>query len=186
MIKVGINVNNLMEAYARLKGIPLASVVKHASRDYVQGGFNATPNAIISRSEYYRAEKNGKTWYIHESQVAGKTVRKMRKDGTSIKKVRVRKGWSKSTWIGAFRALGMSAEFPSKRLEADVEHKSTAVQHINADNPKTIVTTDFQIDHFGRESTQPQHERIAREGFRLASLRIAKDYTRLLSEAWNK
>ena len=181
-----VSIDQLMNALAQLKGIPLSKVVRNASRDYAQGAYKATPLAQISKSEYYRAERNGKTWYIHESQMAGRKLRKKKDGETSIRKVRVQKGWSKSTWIGAFRALGLSPKFPSKRLPVAVEHMSTAVQHVNADNPKTIVTTDFRINNFGKESTQPQHEQIAREGFRLAALRITKEYTKLLREAWSK
>ena len=183
-MNVNVSIDSLMNALAQLKGIPLSKVVRNASRDYAQGAYKATPLAQISKSEYYRADRDGKTWYIHESQMSGKRIRK---DGaTRIRKVRVQKGWSKSTWIGAFRALGMSPKFPPKRLPSAVEHMSMAVQHVTVEDPKTIITTDFRINDFGKVSTQPQHERIAREGFRLAALRITKEYVKMLKEAWSK
>lgn len=178
----GINVASMMDALHRLKGIPLAKVIRNASRDFVQGAFKATPTAQISKSEYYKAEKDGKTWYIPASQLAGRRIKQ--KNGLSIKKVRIRKGWSKYTWVGVMRELGMASKNIPARLGSHVAEKSQSTQSLNATNPKVVISDEFQINNFGKTSTQPQHEAIAKAGFALATKRLLKEYTRLLKEAW--
>lgn len=180
---MNISISSIMSALARLKNIPLAKVIRNASRDYTQAAYTATPLAKISKSEWYVARRDGRKWYIHESQVSGKKIRN-RKTGTRVSKVRIQKGWSKSTWIGAMKALGMSPKNRPARVRPEAEERSQAVQMTSNTNPKAVITDNFQIDQFGKASTQPQHERIAGEGFKLAARRMSAEFTRMMKEAW--
>lgn len=177
-----LDTRHLMSAIASLKEVPLWKVIRNASRDYVQGAYKATPSAQISKSQYYRAEHNGKKWYIHESQLHGGRVRN-KQGKTQLRKVRVRKGWSKSTWIGAMRELGMTAKNRPRRLPAIVEAKSTTTQQ-GGNTPRVVISDEFHIDRFGRSTTIPAYNQIAGEGFRLAASRLVKEWEREIKERW--
>lgn len=178
-----INITAMMNALANLKGIPLRTVVKNAAKDYVQGAYQATPIASISRSEWYVATKGDKKWYVPESQVAGRRIRN--KDGkTRFVKTRIRKGWSRATWLGAMRGLGMATKPLPARIHMVATHRSYAFVRSNIDNPSATIVDQFRIDDFGRSTSEHRHQEIARAGLRLAALRVQKEYTRMLKEAW--
>ena len=179
---MNISISSMMNALARLKGIPLDKVVRNAGRDYLQAAYTATPLAKISKSQWYVAEKDGRKWYVHESQTPGR--KRNKKDRTRIVKARIRKGWSKSTWIGAMKALGMSPKNRPNGVHPVAETRSQARQFTSGTNPRIVISDEFRIDDFGRGSSQPQHERIAAEGFKLAARRISAEFTRMIKETW--
>lgn len=179
-----LDIGAMMHALAEVKGIPLGKVIRNASRDYAQAAQKATPVAKTGTSEYYVATRNGRRWYVHQSQIRGRIAN--REGGTQLRKVRIHRGWSKATWIGAMRALGMSSKQPARRLPSAVEHKAYAIQRTAGENPSVTISDEFRIDGFGRTTTLAQHTRIAGEGFRLAAKRISTEYVRLLKEAWTR
>lgn len=181
-----VDISSMMQAFASLKKIPVEKVLRNAAKDYVQGAFEATPSAQIGKSEFYRAEKGNKRWYIHESQLAGRKIRNKKGSDVTLKKVRIKKGWMKSTWIGAMRALGMKIKDPAKRLHGSVKHKSLAVFSTGSTTSTVTIADQMHIDNFGKTSTQPQHERISSAGFTLAAKRLATEYARMIKQAWGR
>lgn len=170
---------SLMEALARLKGISVSKVVRNASRDFAQAALKATPVAVKSKSEYYYYyDKQGQRKYLHESQLAG------RKRLTGLRKVRIAKGWSKSSWLGIFRALGMSMKDRPNRLPQKVEHISYAVSRGNDTQSTTTMTDYIHFDRFGQG--QDQHtDSIASAGFKLAAQRMTKEVNRMMIKQWS-
>lgn len=210
-----IDTTQLIQAYARLKRIPVASVMRHAAKDFVRRAQDVTPTASVSRSDYYRATryemadvqyttKTGKvktrrdwrvdakgrrtrigdTWYMHESQVSKMTKAKWKRGGIEVRKIKIRKGWSKATWIGAMRALGMPSKQPAKSVPAVAADRSQFSMMSSGLSAQAVLVDAFRIDRFGRSSEQPQYDRISAEGFRAAANFISKDYNRIIREAW--
>lgn len=174
-----IHAEGLMQALASLKNVPLAKVVRNASRDFAQEAFKNTPTAQISKSEYYYYhDRNGQIHFLHESQV-GK-----RKKGSKLRKVRIHKGWSKASWIGVFRALGISMQSRKASLPEKVEHISYAIQKVASDTSASTTITDYiHFDNFGK-STDTKTTEIARKGFELAAKRMTKAVNDTLMKQW--
>ena len=199
-----IDITGIMAALARLKDIPIAKVLRNAARDYVQGAYKATPTAQISKSQYYVFTdwKTGKKHYLHESQVKteqtksgnAKMAQKWKNFNPArgffglnqfkLKKVRVAKGWSKATWAGVMRELGMATKAIPKRLPSVVADKSELAQNLNANAPKVTVSDEVRFDDFGKQSTAQKHTQIAQAGFALAAKRLVTEYARMLRRAW--
>ena len=205
----------LMHRLADLKQIPLWKVIRNAERDFVQGAWQATPTAQVSSSQYYKAtkyeqtdeayttksgklktrrawalgadgrkKKVGESWYIHESQMTG-TKASWRKNGIDVRKVRIRKGWSRATWIGVMLALGMLAKNRPNRVPKIAEQKSAIEVWRGGKAPSITISDAFSIDSFGRTSTLPQHDRIEAAGYKLAADRMRKEINSMLKKAWN-
>jgi hypothetical protein len=168
----------LIEAMARLKNIPVSKVVRNASRDFAQAAQKETPIATKSKSEYYKYFKNGVPHFLHESQVAG------RKRKTGLRKVRIYKGWSKASWLGVFRALGVSLKVSVQRLPSKVEHISHAVTRGSVTESTTTITDYIHFDEFGRGNDE-RTETIGRRGFELAAKRMSKEVNRMLLKQWS-
>ncbi len=169
-----------MQALASLKDVPLSKVVRNASRDFAQEALKNTPTAKVSKSEYYYYhDRNGQIHFLHESQVHGK-----RKKGSKLHKVRVHKGWSKASWIGVFRALGMSMPNRKSSLPEKVEHISHAIQKVASDTSASTTITDYiHFDRFGKQ-TDTRTSEIARKGFELAAKRMVKAVNDTLMKQW--
>ena len=172
-----IDASSLMSALARLKNIPLAKVVRNAARDFAQAAIKATPVAQKSKSEFYKYFVNGQPRFLHESQVVN------RKSKKGLKKVRIYKGWSKASWLGVFRALGMSLKIAAQRLPGKVEHLSYAIARGNNTNASTTIEDYIHFDSFGR-STDTRTAEVARAGFALAAKRMTKEVNRMLVKQW--
>lgn len=210
-----LDIKPLMHRLARLKMIPLWKVIRNAARDFVQRAWEVTPQAAITKSEYYRATryeqadeaytdkrgklktrrtwaigadgrrtKIGEAWYIHETQMAGKKPSSWKKAGIEVRKVRIKKGWSRSTWIGVMLALGMNAKNRPSRVPKIAETKSGIEVWRGGKAPSITLTDDFRINSFGRASTLPQYEHIEAEGFKLAASRMNKEVNKILKTTW--
>jgi len=168
-----------MQSLANLKNVPLAKVVRNASRDFASEAYRNTPIAKVSRSEYYYYhDKGGQIHFLHESQV-GK-----RKKGSKLHKVRIHRGWSRASWIGVFRALGMSMPARKASLPEKVEHISHAVQKVASDTSASTTITDYiRFDRFGKDNDTRTAE-IARKGFELAAKRMTKAVNDSLMKQW--
>ncbi len=196
---IRINASEMMEAFARLKKIPLSKVIRNASRDFVREAYRMTPVAKISKSEYYRAvdPKDPKhRWYIHETMLKGrsdlttksgnmKSVSSINKAGrVRLNKVRVRKGFSKATWAGAFAVLGLPAV--KEGVKYPVGSNSGVIQRDLPTGPEATITDEVRFDAWGRSTSDKQHETIVRAGFANAAAHMAGEYNKMVREAWNK
>lgn len=184
-MSMAIDSSQMVEAFARLKNIPVFKVLRNAARDFAKAAIKATPTAKISKSSWYRARKNGKTWYIPESRMAGRKIRNAKDGDLQIRKVRVRKGWSKATWLGIMQELGLVVGAPVKRLQ-HARDKATLTNVASGANPSVTISDQLRIDNFGRASTRPRHEAIAKAGFDAAAKNITREFERLTKEAWAK
>ena len=177
-----IDITGIMAALARLKDMPISKVIRNASRDFVQGAYKATPTAQISKSNWYVAQDDEKKWYIPATQMAGRRIKK--NGDVKIKKTRIYKGWSKATWAGVMRELGMITKATPKRLPNVVNDKSNATQSLNTNEPKMTIANQVRIDNFGKQNTQQKHQEMAKAGFALAAKRLVTAYAKMLKEAW--
>ena len=171
LLSTTIHSEGLIEALARLKNIPVSKVVRNASRDFA-------PLAQVSKSEfYYYWGKDGVKHYLHQSQV-GKRKRK-----SKLRKVRIHKGWSKASWLGVFRALGVSLKMSTNRLPQAVEHLSNAIVSGSPEKAKCVMTDNIHFDGF--HGGQDKHsDVIAREGFKLAAKRITGEVNKMIAKQW--
>ena len=179
MIGIGLAIDptGLVSALASLKNVPLAKVVRNASRDFAQAAQKATPVAQTGKSEYYKwFDKQGQPHFLHESMLVGRSRR-------SLRKVRVYKGWSRASWLGIFRALGVSMRIPVQRLPGKVEHISNAITS-GSQTDSTVTMTDYiHFDKFGRVQ-DTRTDAVAKAGFELAAKRITKAVNEELSRQW--
>jgi hypothetical protein len=177
LLSTTIHAESLIEALAHLKDIPVSKVVRNASRDFAQAALKATPVAKVSKSEFYYFWRNGVKHFLHQSQV-GK-----RKRNSKLRKVRVHRGWSKASWLGVFRALGVSLRMPTNRLPQAVEHLSNAIQSGSQQQAKCVLTDQIHFDGFN--GGQDRHSQgIARAGFELAAKRITGEVNKMLVKQW--
>lgn len=132
-----------------------------------------------------RRKKIGDHWYIHESQMAGSKPSAWRKNGIDVRKVRIKKGWSKATWIGVMLALGMLSKNRPNRIPKIAEQKSAIEVWRGGKAPSITLSDEFRIDHFGRASTLPQYDKIEAAGFKLAADRMTKEINKMLKDTWN-
>ena len=196
-LSITMDVKDLIAAYAAAKGIPMAKVIRNASRDFAQAAYKATPTAVKSSSDYYWYKgADGKRHYLHKRMVKRKTFRaadgsKRRKwvlksgrdlEG-SLHKVRVAKGWSKASWIGVFRALGMDAPKRAKTAPEKAETLSSIAEAASGATAKATITDIIRFNRFGK-GTDTRSGEIARAGYALAAKRIMRDVVKTLKEAW--
>lgn len=179
IISANLDATNIINALARLKGISVSKVVRNASRDFAQASMKETPVAKISKSEFYKfTDRLGRLRFLHESQLHGK-----RKKGSKLKKVRIYRFWSKASWLGIFRALGVSLRLSTNRLPSKVERISNAITSGSDSTAKTIMTDYIHFDAFGnKQDTRTQQ--IARAGFALAAKRISSEVNKMLIRQW--
>ena len=167
---------NLIEAYARLKKIPVAKVIRNATKDFVQAAFRTTPIAKVSKSKYFVVVQHGRKRFLHEKQV---------RPNTTLHRMRVAKGWSKATWIGIMRALHMKAKEKPSIVPDDATAKSTLQVMEQANLSATaIVQDEIRFDHFGKGNSDSKLQEIANAGFKLAAERITKDMNRTVQKLW--
>ena len=182
-LNVAISSRGIIEAFARLKNISVAKVVTTASRDFAQAALGATPVANKSRSEYYKFwdDRKGDFRYLHESMVIGRK----RKSLKGLRKVRIYKGWSRSSWIGVFRALGMSVKKAASRLPNAVEHISHAITRGGTHDSHVTMTDNIRFDQFGKVHDTKRIDAIATAGFKLAAKRITVEMNKMIHRQWS-
>ena len=196
-LSITMDVKDLIAAYAAAKGIPMAKVIRNASRDFAQAAYKATPTAVKSSSDYYWYKgADGKRHYLHKRMVKRKTFRaadgsKRRKlvlksgrdlEG-SLHRVRVAKGWSKASWIGVFKALGMDAPKRAKTAPEKAETLSSIAEAASGATAKATITDIIRFNRFGK-GTDTRSGEIARAGYVLAAKRIMRDVVKTLKETW--
>lgn len=191
-----IHDESMIAALARLKKIPVSKVIRNAGRDFAFAAQKVTPLASVSRSEYYRYwDERTRSWrYLHQSQVeesyvtrAGATRTRVRRSAKSrfdkLKRVRVHKGWSKASWIGVFRALGLPPKSRG-RLSEEVEQLSTVTQTATEYYSEMTIDDAIHFDRFGRNYSAAMVEQIAKAGYEAAAKNITAETQRMLEKQW--
>jgi len=178
-LDIKIDAESMLQVLADLKGIKVSKVVRNAARDFAFAAQKYTPLADKSKSEYYRYyDKAGNRHYLHESQIKGKPSK-------GLKRVRIYKGWSKASWIGVFRALGISAKGRPSSVPAKAEQISNAITRGGAESASTTLTDYIHFDQFGRGMDNTS-QKIVEEGFKRASENITKEIRRMLLKGGDK
>lgn len=180
-----IDYSEFMRGYARLKKIPLLKVIHNAAKDFVQAALPATPIADSSKPKWVRAEKDGKVWYLPIERANKRRLGQLEKGGIKYTRLNIRKGWSRSTWIGVMQALGMTSSRgkPAKPQTHAIDKSDIAFSE--GENKASAVITDrMKIDHFGRTTSDARFSVIAAAGFELAAWRMTRDYAKHIKEAW--
>ncbi len=118
---------------------------------------------------------------------------KLRKDGTRARpkvvarkklyRVRVHKGWSKASWIGVFRQLGLPPK-PRGRLSEEVEGLSQVTQTATDYYSEMTIDDAIHFDRFGRDYSPAMVEKIAKAGYEAAAKNITKETQRMLEKQW--
>ena len=169
-------------AIARIKKVPIGKAVRNAARDFVMGAFYAAPVAVRSRSPYARVTlRNGRVAYLNIARAAGQSARSAAKGRKASARasamrrlekhrVRIMKGYSKSTWIGAMKALGMQSRKQSAGVPSAVGWQSTARQAVDSQTLATIDIHDKNLDFKVRTTAR---QRMIGEGERRAVDKMA-------------
>lgn len=189
-IKIDIEAKELIEACARLSGVPVAKVIRNASRDYARGAKEATPLAKISKSKYYRLYDDAGQIirYIPENQVPKKHDR-------HLKKVRVARGYAKASWLNVFAQLGIlhekNAPKAPKSLNAQasarLHQKSNVVMTATQTHAEAEITDKMSFNHFGKApQNQAIFQGIQRAGLARAAVFLAEWWMRLTKQLWEK
>jgi hypothetical protein len=176
-----IDASSMMAALARLKNIPIAKVVRNAGRDFARAAYKSTPVARVSKSEYYKYKdaRTGEWKYLHQSQLQGRG----RKSTKGLKKVRIYKGWSKASWLGVFKALGMPMS-PSTRLPGAVQGMSHAASMATDYYAEMTIDDAIHFDRFGRNMSSATVDAVARAGYEAAARNITKELDKMLKKNW--
>lgn len=196
-MNIAIDNKDLIATYAAMKKVPMAKVIRNASRDFAQAAYKATPTAVKSSSDYYWYKgADGQRHYLHKRMVKRKTIKAA--DGSkrkkwvlksgrdlegSLHKVRIAKGWSKASWIGVFRALGMDAPKRAKTAPEKAETLSSITEAASGATAKATIIDIIRFNRFGK-GTDTRSGEIARAGYALAAKRIMRDVVKTLKETW--
>jgi hypothetical protein len=165
-----------MEAIAEIKNVPMAKVIRNASRDFVKTAYFGTPVARATRTNFLLvpgaaqntvATKNGPAHWVHKKK--SKTASKWNPPFP------VRKSYAKSTWIPIMRALGMnsgSTKFGNSQNWANYS-VSGSPQQLQA----TILNSLGYIGKLDRRAD------FARRGIAAASAKIENELIRIATSA---
>lgn len=140
--------NDLIGLFARLKAIPVAKVIRNAARDFVQAALRATPRGQLSKSPYGRIKLGSSTRYFRVDRLTPKQLRRMKRRARQDKRLTLplpmRRGWSKSSWIGAFRELemGKTPTAPARLPQTVIQRLSSATKGGTEENPEIRITDD--------------------------------------------
>lgn len=182
-LSIYINSHDVLKAYAEMKGFPLKKIVHNAAKDFAQAAQETTPLAQIEHAKYFRAFiPHGKHWWIPIEKV-GHTVHN--KPGKVQLWRWLKRGWSKATWIGIMRALGMTTK-KQPRKSSDAEHakKMSSVTVKETTTSAEAAMTDRVYFDQWTKGTDYTSEPVKAKGFQLAARRIAKDFNDLMRERW--
>ena len=151
-------------------------------------------------------DRKGQRKYLHESQVKSLQSRKMfvtetevtangkkrkkryLKNGgwqSELRKVRVAKSWSKTSWIGIFRVLGIPPFSVPARLPPKVEQLASASLSGNNTASVAVLTNFIHFDRFGKGGDRTSAA-IARAGFVRAAQNLTGEVTRMMQKEWRK
>lgn len=177
---IDIDSTELLEAYARLKQIPLAKVVRNAAKDFVQAAHKNTPLSELTGAKYYRAELGNRRWWIPIGWLNGRRVHN--KSGRAHLKKWLKRGWSKATWIGVMRALGMSHGGVRSDLQ-EAAQKSSVIMRDNPVQTQSEIMDEVRFDKWCKGADTTSDE-IRAKGFELAAKRISSDWEKEVRRQW--
>ena len=182
---IKVDSRNILQAYANLKNLPLAKIIHNASKDFAQAAQERTPKSQLLHAKYYKAyiPGTGKHWFIPIEWLNGRRVYNKR---SRVKLVKwLKRGWSKATWIGIMRALGMtSSKAPLRSSDSThAQMMSHVILHKDAVSAHADMTDEVYFDQWTR-GTDYTSEPVIKSGFALASKRIANDFNNVTRAKW--
>lgn len=179
-----VETRELMEALARLKQVPLAKVMRNAARDFVAGAYQATP----------LAKERGEGGYLElldrkRTESGAKVVRYIpapkpgRKRSLWTRWHTYARGWSRASWIGIMRDLGMGSgkQVETKELAPAVRAISRAWQIGTEQEPGWGFLDDIE---FTALAGMDQH--IIQAGFDRAADIMERTISNALYQEWQK
>lgn len=187
-IKAMVEDSDLVNALARLKGIPVRKVLHNAAKDFAQQAYVNTPVANEPKHRYYRVKTSAGVWqYIPDYEIYALHLSKRKRLARKIYKVPFKKGWSRAAWIGVFRSLGMPPKGSTSNLSSEVATQGYTVERGMSDAPEIEIADSIHFDRFGRNPGDTRRsDRIVQAGFNLAAQRIAKGVDQAMKKAWNR
>ena len=184
---VDFDAAGLIDLFARLKGIPVAKVIRNAARDFVQAALKATPRGRLAKSPYGRVKLGADYRYFRLDRLSPRELarakRRRKRDSRLTMPLPMRRGWSKASWIGAFRELGMgrTPTAPRKLPASVIQRLSTAAMAGDDQHPEIRITDDIRFTALaGTDQT------IIQAGFRLAAERLTREFKRTIRETTRK
>ena len=100
-------------------------------------------------------------------------------------KVHIAKGYSKSTWIGVFRALGIPPRSDMRKASKWAEGRSTATTQGTDAKTMTTITDEVTFDKWGR-GLNYSSPNILDEGMAAARLVMTRQVALALKREWRK
>jgi len=172
--------NRAMLKIQAVKGVPMAKVIRNAARDFVQEAYRATPLAKKRQTDFLYL---GKKRPPHGGRGRPRWVRKEpTKSGSRWDPpFSIARGFSKSSWIGMMRQLGMNG----KRSD----HASAAVYgdvFTSQANDKMFTELVNTLPWIGKLDDR---KGIQLRGIRKATERIERELIRLgeqIEDDWSK
>lgn len=182
---ISVDSKGLLQAYADLKDLPLAKIIHNAAKDFAERAQERTPNSQLLHAKYYKAyiPGTGKHWFIPIEWLNGRRVYNKRSRVQLVKWLK--RGWSKATWIGIMRALGMStSKGPLKSSDSSHARKmSHIVKKQSNTHAEAAMTDEVYFDQWQR-GTDYTSKPVMAEGFKLAAKRISKDFNKETRQKW--
>lgn len=205
-ITVHTDIGGMMQSIAKLKRIPLNTVIFNATKDFVKAARYATPTARLTKSPYYimfgtdgkPKLKNGKPIYVHENQIFrarkykssrkywNAMLRPKKGNPRLLRRVRIRAGWSRYSWRGAYIALGMGWGNVSKRGKHAVDLSSVQRDYDSQYRAQYSIVDFIRFNRFDTGGSDYASPQIFKAGFAAAALNIIKTARRLIQSAWNR
>lgn len=178
--------DSLMNALASIRNLPLAKVIRNASKDFLQGSYRATPLSKITHKDTLWTKKPGQTphWVNKAKERARKTDRRVSESAKRpvnkkwVAPFRVSQGFAKASWITAMRQAGMTMGSGKRYTSAQ---KESAIQSQASDGEQhPFVRMMNSLSYLAK--LDDKHN-IAQAGIRLADTRILKAITAELAKA---
>ena len=180
-----IDAKGLLEAFARLKGIPVQKVIRNAGRDFVQAALKATPIAqaaakpfllVVGADKKVLVHKHGprmgRAIVIPEGAPHSKSV--------NTRKLYVRRGWNRATWRGVMAALGMNQKNRPQKVPSAVDAMSGASWSGTQEAPTLTISDQLALD----KAYPGQVQQIVAAGYALATKRIVTEFNRMVSNTF--
>lgn len=188
---------NLIERITEISEIPLQMLIRNAARDFARAGFYATPVAKkIPEPGYFElwSTPNGWRKFVkkkgqwQKNENAGDFIRylpfspgmvtgKGKPKSKYVKKHTYGRGWSKASWFGIFKSLGMD-NLAKARTQAARNNASTS-EFGDQMNPGYELTVGIEF------TKRPgATEKIYAAGYARAAKNLMKTYETELKKKW--
>ena len=186
-----IDAKGLLEAFARLKGIPVQKVIHNAGKDFVQAALKATPLGKVLEKPFDVISVETGTRKKRLVAVKGKYGRNAGRfiivpkgakvgKGYKTKPFIIKRGWNRATWRGVMAALGMNQKNRPKKVPSIVDAMSGAAWSGTKEAPTLTISDQLALD----KVYPGQIQQIVAAGYALATSRIVKEFNRIVSNAF--